>query len=98
MKPEPIKDVIKGVIKGMSEGAPEFNKEQIAKIWTKVAGSRFTKHSRPISFRRSRLIINVDSSSWLYELTVRKVHILRKLKKEFKEKPLKELQFRIGEI
>lgn len=98
MKPKPIKDVIKGVIKTWSGESGRFNQDQILKVWRKVVGRTLAKHSKPASFRSSRLIVNVDSSGYLYELTIKRAQILRKLKKKFKKKPLEELQFRIGEL
>lgn len=98
MKPEPIKDVIKGVIKAWSDGSGKLDQDQILRIWKDAAGRRLAKHSKPVSFRSSRLIVNVDSSSYLYELTLERPRILKRLKKKFREKPLEELQFRIGEV
>ena len=98
MKPEPIKDVVKNIITTWGKEATSFNEDQIARIWEGVAGSRLAKHSKPVSFKAARLVVNVDSSAWLYELTMQRPEILKKLKKKFIKKPLKELQFRIGEV
>ena len=98
MTSEPIKDVVKGIIKNWGEESTKFNQDQILKIWRNAAGRRLAKHSRPTVFKSSRLVVNVDSSGWLYELTLHKGEILKKLKKKFREKPLEELQFRIGEV
>ena len=43
------------------------------------------------------MVVNVDSSGWLYELTMNKVEIIARLKKSLKD-DFKELRFRIGKI
>ena len=98
MKPEPIKDVIKGVIKTWSEKSTDLTEEDILRAWRDAAGKRMARHSKPTSFKSSRLVVSVDSSGWLYELSLNKTAILKKLKKKFKKKLLKEIQFRIGEV
>jgi predicted nucleic acid-binding Zn ribbon protein len=98
MDASPIKDVIKDVIKAWSGEARGSSQEEILKMWEGACGRSLAAHSKPVSFRSSRLTVNVDSSAWLYELTLCKRDILKRLQRKFKKKPLKELQFRIGEI
>jgi hypothetical protein len=40
----------------------------------------------------------VDHSSWLYELTVGKKQILKKMEEALKSKKIKEITLRIGEL
>ena len=98
MKLDPIKDVVDGIVKGWKRESTSFTQDEILKVWEKAAGKRLAGHSRPVSFKTKRLIVNVDSSPWLYELTLQRPKILTRLKKSFKKKPVTELQFRIGEI
>ena len=98
MKPSPIEDVVKGVIKTWGKEKPRFTQEEITKLWVRAAGKKFAEHSKPVSFKSSRLIVEVDSSGWLYELTLEKNSILKKLRGSFKGKALQEIQFRIGEL
>ncbi len=75
-----------------------LTKEGMQKVWGRAAGKKAAGHSAPASLRRSTLVVNVDGSSWLYELTLKRRDILRKLKSEFAGKKIKELRFRIGEV
>jgi hypothetical protein len=40
----------------------------------------------------------MDDSSWLYELTIQKKEILKKLSTELKSKKIKDITFRIGDL
>lgn len=79
-------------------GAKPFTAEDARAAWAKAAGRKAARHSSPASFRRSRLVVNVDCSSWLYELTLQKREIIKKLDGKFGSKKVKEIQFRVGEV
>ena len=63
-----------------------------------AAGEKAVRHAKPVSLRKKRLVVNVDGSSWLYELTLKKESLLTKMKQRLGEERIKELQFRIGEL
>jgi len=74
---------------GSAGGAPEA---ALKKILTK-------QEVRHIKFNHSKegvVSINVDSSSWLYSLNLKKEQLLAALKKE--SGGIKDIRFRIGEI
>lgn len=91
-----VKNITKDVIKKLSF-EKENKGERIRRIWDKIIERRFQPHTQVVSFRKKRLIVNVDSSSWLYELTLHKRKIIINLKKILKNE-FKELQFRISDI
>ena len=98
-KAERIDSVIKSVIEKLDKTSnPTSGNVNIEKIWKEVAGGKAFVHSRPASLRRKKLVINIDGSSWLYELTLRKKELLANLKKKLGKDKVKELQFRIGEL
>ncbi|MFA5143186.1 MAG: DUF721 domain-containing protein [Candidatus Omnitrophota bacterium] len=92
-----IGDIVKKVIKTLrsKKGVTE---EEIVKAWGEAVGRQAAGHTRPVSVRRSVLMVNVDDSGWLYELTTKKRDILKKLEGRMGAKPLKGLRLRIGEI
>lgn len=67
------------------------NSEQVLK---KVLTKKQLAHIKFNYFRKGILGISVDSSSWLYSLSLQKEKILSELKKEIKS--LKEIRFNIG--
>ncbi|MBL7071513.1 MAG: DUF721 domain-containing protein [Candidatus Omnitrophica bacterium] len=92
-----IENVIKSVFNKINEDAnPTI--DEIVKAWKEAAGEKAARHTRPASLRKKRLVINVDCSSWLYELTLKKKDLLSALQKKAGEDKIKELQFRIGEV
>jgi len=79
-------------------GKGRLTEEEMARAWSRAAGKRGARHTRPVSFKRSVLTVNVDGSSWLYELTTKKREILKKFGPGIAGKAIKNIRFRIGEI
>ena len=96
-KPERIDSVVKSIIQKLDKQSNPTS-DDMENIWKKVAGKKAFPHTKPASLRKKRLVINVDGSTWLYELTLRKDELLTGLKKRLGEDKIKELQFRIGEL
>ena len=92
----PIEEVARGLIKDLRDKRSS-KEERVKEAWRSAVGKKFYRHTQPTSFRKKRLVVNVDSSGWLYELTMRKQGIVAKLKKSLK-KDFKELQLRIGQV
>ena len=93
----PLSDVVKRVIKGLG-GKGRFTEEEMRSAWQYAAGPSAAKHSVPVSFKKESVFVNVDRSSWLYELTTKKKEILEKLEERLKGKKFKDIRFRIGDI
>jgi len=94
---------IKGIVEGLLEDWKKkkiFKKDIIERAWKKAAGKKALKHTRVSSFRSGRLIIEVDESGWIYELTIKKKEILDSLNKKLaaEDIAISEIQFRIGTL
>jgi hypothetical protein len=96
-KPERIDSVVKSII-GKLDKSSNPTSEDIDKIWKGIVGGKAFPHTKPASLRKKRLVINVDTSGWLYELTLRKKEFLAELKNRLGKDKIRELQFRIGEV
>lgn len=95
----PIKEVVNKVIANLAKGAEKergLTEEEITKVWRKAAGKLAGLKSRPTSLRKGKLIVVVEDSSLLYDLTLRKSKILDNLAKDLKGK-IQDIQFRIGD-
>ena len=90
-------DLVGSVIKNLS-GKERLGAEEIAEAWQEAVGTAAAKHSIPVSFKKASLVVNVENSSWLYELTVQKKEIIKTLERELRGKKIKELRLRIGDI
>jgi len=95
-KQRSIGDLLKDVIKDLGKPS-RLSEEDMMGAWKDAAGEAAARHTRPVSFRKSSLIVNVDGSSWLYELTLKKKDILQRLEGRLKGKKLKDIRFRIGD-
>lgn len=93
----PLAQILNKVIKDMA-GPKRLTAEEIASAWKYAAGKAAAKHTKPVSIKKGQICINVDRSSWLYELTISKKKILEKLNGKLKKKKIKDIRFRIGEI
>jgi len=94
---ERIENIIRSIFKKL-DGTINPTIDEISEIWKEAAGERAAAHTKPASLRKKKLVINVDGSTWLYELTLRKKEILERLQKTLGEDKIKELQLRIGEV
>lgn len=94
---KPLEGVLKNIISGVS-GKAVATQENVRAAWESAVGKKAAKHSRPRSLAGSRLIVNIDDSSWLYELTVRKKEILKKLGETLKSSRIKDITLRIGDL
>ena len=90
-----IKSVIKDVVAQLSSGK-KTPQAQILKAWPGCAGSKAFKHTKIIKFDKGVLLVNVDSSAWLFQMNLKRKALLEKLNSATKE--LKEIRFRTGSV
>ncbi len=95
-KAESLGSLLENVVSGL--GKKRLTQEKIRGAWKGALGKRAASHTLPVALRKGSLIVNVDSSAWLYELTMERREILKKLDSEIKGNKIKGIRFRIGEI
>lgn len=93
----PLGGVLKDIINTLGSGG-RFTVEDVTALWGEVVGKAASKHSRPVSLKRGQLTVNVDGSSWLYELSTKKRELLKGLSGGVKGKKIKDVRLRIGDI
>ena len=93
----PLKNVIKDIINQLEKGQKEGPGELIT-AWGKALDKVFSEHTRLVTLKSGRLIVNVSDSSRLYELTLKRREIIKNLNKHLKKKKIKEIRFKIGEV
>jgi predicted nucleic acid-binding Zn ribbon protein len=91
-----LDSILKKVIKKLKKTG--VTEEDLHRAWLAAVGKKAVKHTKPRTLRKLRLVVNIDSSTWLYELTLKKKDILKKLEEELGAKKIKDIRFRIGEI
>ena len=87
---EHIRQTLQGVIKGIE--TKHFSEtSKIFRLFRKNLAAAERKHAKCIALRNGVLTVNVDSSVWLYQLSLKKETLLKKVS-------LKNIYFRIGEV
>jgi predicted nucleic acid-binding Zn ribbon protein len=70
---------------------------EVVDAWSKTVGDFIAAHSAPVALREGILYIRVLQPALHYELKqISKPEILRKLKKRFGGKTMRDVRFRVG--
>lgn len=74
-----------------------LHETEVIEAWSKIVGEFIAAHSAPVALREGVLYVRVLQPALHYELEqVSKVDILRKLKKRFGSKTIRDIRFRVG--
>jgi predicted nucleic acid-binding Zn ribbon protein len=74
-----------------------LHETEVIEAWSKIVGQFIATHSAPVALREGILYVRVLQPALHYELEqVSKIDILRKLKKRFGTKTIRDLRFRVG--
>jgi predicted nucleic acid-binding Zn ribbon protein len=74
-----------------------LHETEVIDAWSKIVGDFIAAHSAPVGLREGVLYVRVLQPALHYELEqVSKVDILRKLKKRFGAKVIRDIRFRVG--
>ncbi|MCK5306464.1 MAG: DUF721 domain-containing protein [Candidatus Omnitrophica bacterium] len=98
VRPELIKVILNKVVSDLDSKISSKN-NQVLDVWSAEVDERIKKHTNPVSFINKILIVEVDSSGWLFEIERRhKKDILKKLRSIIGEEEIENIRFRMGEI
>ena len=96
LKMEAIKNTVMNVMESLVSKKTGDSNESPQGWLKKALTKRQLEHIKINYFKKGVLSINIDSSSWLYSLTLQKEELLAKLNKI--SNGVKEIRFRIGEV
>jgi predicted nucleic acid-binding Zn ribbon protein len=96
-KPEGIGFVIESVIKKLDTKSHGL-KNKILSAWQNTNEEKALAHTRPVAIKRKVLVIEVDSSTWIYALSLKKKAILAEMKRLLGKDKIEDIRFRMGEI
>jgi len=101
-KASSIKNILESVVSKMS-GEKKDKAEQLRMAWEAVVTKEMGRHSRVANFKAKKLIVNIDSSVWMYEINLHKQQIKADLNKNLtgrnsNDEAVKEIILRVGEI
>lgn len=93
---ELLKNTLDEVMRGLRAKKNDFSSEDPRQWLKKTLTKKELGHIKVKYFHKGSLGLSVDSSAWLYVLSLKKEELLAELKKE--NPGLKNISFRIGEI
>ena len=93
---EAIKDTIGAVMQALKSGKGTSAEAKTQAALKKLLTKKELKHIKLNYFKKGILGIRVDSSSWLYQLSLEKESLLNGLRKDLTE--IKDIRFSMGEI
>ena len=74
-----------------------LHETEVIDAWSKIVGDFIAAHSAPVALREGILYVRVLQPALHYELEqVSKIDILRRLKKRFGGKTIRDIRFRVG--
>ena len=96
-KPEEIGLIISQLIKKL-DTKTHGSIQEIVQAWQNAVEAKALPHTKPVAIKQNILTIEVDSSTWLYFLSLKKKNILENMKKILGKGKIEDIRFRIGEI
>ena len=79
---------------GLSE---RLRESEVIEAWNQIVGDFIAAHSAPVSLRAGVLFVRVLQPALHYQFEqISKAEILRKLKRRFGTKIIREIRFRVG--
>lgn len=96
-KPEDIGDIISQVIKKL-DTKTHGQREKVVRAWQNAIEPKAISHTRPVAIKKNILTIEVDSSTWLYMLSLKKKNTLENMQKALGKEKIEDIRFRMGEI
>jgi len=74
-----------------------LRESEVIDAWSSIVGEFIAAHSTPVALRDGFLYVRVLQPALHYELEqISKIEILRKLKKRFGSKTIRDVRFRVG--
>lgn len=92
---EELSTAIQKVIEQLGTRKPS-SASDILQQWVKIVGRSCARHCQPVDVRGGALIVNVDSSAWMYMLRLKKPKILKQVSQI--NTKITNLNLRIGNI
>ena len=91
---KPLQETLKKLLEKLDRSKKE---NDVVRVWEEALGRDIARHTKLVSLKNGKLVANVSDSSRLYELSLKKRHIVAELNKRVNKK-IKEIRLKIGEI
>ena len=71
---------------------------QVWELWDRAVGEIIAENARPAAFKGKILLVHVNSSPWLHQLSFLKKDILARINRELGQDLVDEIKFKIGPL
>ena len=71
---------------------------QVWELWDRAVGEIIAENARPAAFKGKILLVHVNSSPWLHQLSFLKKELLAKINRELGQDLVDEIKFKIGPL
>ena len=61
--------------------------------WPQLVGPRLARHTRAVSFREGTLIVEVEGSAWMHELSFLKRDVIREINHRLGSERIRDVRF-----
>ncbi|MBI4313503.1 MAG: DUF721 domain-containing protein [Candidatus Omnitrophica bacterium] len=92
--PQPLKDILNPLMKRWAD-EKRPGAEDIRRMWRKLVGTKAAQHSCPTSLRKGELLVAVDTSVWLWNLSLRRGEFLKELQASWGSDSVQSVRFKI---
>ena len=90
-----VRDVVKDDLHDLLKREKNLSYQKTSEAWEKIVGPKASAHTKIVHLTKDRIQVNVDSSAWLYELSLKKESIQKEINKKCK---IQEVRFKLGSI
>lgn len=90
-----IKEVLKRLQQqsGLQEKWDQYG---LFKKWDQIVGHTLAKHTRPLQWRESILVLEVDHPTWMHEVKMMEPHLIQKIRNFDPELEVRQLKLKLG--
>ena len=71
---------------------------KVWELWDRAVGEIIAENARPAAFKGKILLVHVNSSPWLHQLSFLKKDILTRINRELGQDLVDEIKFKIGPL
>ena len=80
---EQIKGIAKKLIKDLTAKKPTCHEDVLQTNWDRLFSKKEQQHINKYYIRKDKIVLQVDSSAWIYLLNLKKEKILKELNRLF---------------
>ena len=94
---KPISTALDGVLKKIGLFS-KMKSYTALLVWKEIVGEKISTHTNPVFVKNGCLIVNVDNSTWMNELSIMKKEIIKNLNQKIGMIAVKDIHFHMGKL